>query len=222
MPIYEYRCTAESCGCWQATFRKQSTRDTGAPACLECGSPSVRGIFGELAHTKAPPLAGVVEEEPFVREPGLLDKATGRRYRLSDRVCTDESCGHTDETEEVWLDDAGETAEPNPVCSKCGGLARWEAIAPAHSRFSEVFPYFDVGAGRRFNNKRERRDWMRANGLEEAGDMRDVCARAARAMDDEDRQIVEAFERDQDEARHHADTRRVYAELAASGRITTG
>ena len=216
MPMYEYRCS--DCGEWQQAFRSHSRRDEG-PDCLTCGSSNtVWGIHGATAGSKAPPIAGVAEVTPYVKGPGLLDAKSGRRYRLADRVCLDETCGHVDDTEEVWLDDAGEPAEPSPACSSCGGPAVWQAINPGHSRFSEVFPYYDEGAGRTFSNKRERREWMRRNNIEEAGDLRGPLERWARKDDDDERKAFAEYNNLRDRYRNDSAFRSVYLKLEDEGR----
>lgn len=213
MPVYDYRCT--DCDSWQRALRGVSSRDSDTPACIDCGGDTVRGIHGQLAGDPAAPMVGVTPPEPYVRQPGLLDAATGRRYRLSDSVCL--TCEHIDDTIEVWLDDEGEPAE-EPVCSKCGAAAAWKAIQPGHSRFSEKFPYYDYGAGRWFNNQRERRQWMKANGVEEAGDLHSEVDRYMRREDDEDNRIFDEYDAVKEQYMRDPELRRVYRELEDKGR----
>tara|TARA_R110000824_G_scaffold33480_1_gene107274 strand:- start:826 stop:1191 length:366 start_codon:yes stop_codon:yes gene_type:complete len=64
--------------------------------------------------------------------------------------------------------DKGERCGHPRGCEKCGGAMFWR---PGWNidRFSETFPYYDRAAGRIFQNKQERRDWMKANRFEEVG-----------------------------------------------------
>lgn len=216
MPVYEYQCMA--CSAWQQAFRSYSTRDTDTPHCLQCSGGTRRGIYGASAGEQPLPSSTQQSVEMYVKPSGLLDAETGRRYRLSDLQCQSEECGHLEDTVEVWLDEHGETLDTSPVCTKCGHAAVWQAINPGHSRFSEVFPYYDMGAGRWFQSKRERREWMRANNLEEAGDLTDPLNRHLRRQDDEDNKAFAEYNALREQYRHDPAFRQVYRQLEDEGR----
>lgn len=216
MPMYEYQC--QECQSWQQAFRPYSSRDETAPKCLDCQGDTKRRIHGAKRGSQPLPSSTQQYVEMYVKPAGLLDAATNRRYRLTDLHCKSEHCGHTVDTIECWLDEDGNTADTNPVCPKCGDAAEWVSINPGHSRFSEKFPYYDVGAGRWFMNQRERREWMRANNVEEAGDLTDSLDRYARKQDDEDRRVFAEYNAVRDQYRDDPNLRQVYRQLEAEGR----
>lgn len=216
MPVYEYQC--QSCDAWQQAFRNYVSRDTDCPPCLDCNSDTRRGIYGATADSAPLPSSTQQFVEMYVKPAGLLDANSGRRYRLADIQCNNPECGHLEDTTECWLDENGDTAEPNPTCVKCGGSAEWVSINPGHSRFSEVFPYYDMGAGRWFQNKRERREWMRAAGVEEAGDLTDTMTRYERKSNDDDHKAFSEYEQLRDQYRNDPALRQVYRQLEDEGR----
>lgn len=71
----------------------------------------------------------------------------------------------------VWV--SGMAQMDEAACPGCG------AVKPDVERIfdkqtapmvqADIIPYFDHGAGRKFNSRQERKDWMKAKGYEEVG-----------------------------------------------------
>lgn len=54
---------------------------------------------------------------------------------------------------------------PKAICPECESSEYKPIITGGKSYDLQGYPYFDMGANRMFENARERRDWMKANGL---------------------------------------------------------
>lgn len=214
MPVYEYHC--QVCSGWTQSFRWMSERHKPL-ACMHCGAKAHLATRGKLRGEPESKMSGVEELPQVPSEGGLVDGPTGRRYRVLGAACCDESC-NGEEVYTHWLDEP----EPSPPsCPVCGGECRKVSLTDnATSRFSEVFPYYDLGAGRTFQNKKERRAWMKANNLEcYDGDMTPSLERWERAADDEERRVMDKYRENLDRYKHDPETREVYARIQAQGRL---
>ena len=214
MPVYEYHC--ESCTGWTQSFRWMSARNEPL-ACMHCGATAVLATRGKLRGEAESKMSGVEELPPISREGGLVDGPTGRRYRLLGAQCCQDAC-KGEEVYSWWLD---EDEPPPPSCPECGGKTRKVSLTDnATSRFSEVFPYYDVGAGRVFRNQKERRRWMKVNNVEcYDGDIDDSLDRWTRAADDEERRVLSKYHETLDRYKHDPETREVYERIKAQGRL---
>lgn len=194
MRIYEYAC--EACGKQFDKRRREDERDTSTP-CPDCGGNSTRNAFAmaEQARAaksqKAPPL------------------------RIMDFEC--EGCGN--KPDRIIDEDLGQTND-NQSCGICDAHLR-PVFSARISRESERYPdhaNFDPGAGRTFRNAAERRAWMRAEGVQEAGGFdqvqRSIQASIAR-QEAGDAAARKAVAEDMDRYQHDPDpeVRKFFGEL---------
>lgn len=210
MPTYDYRCPNEH---WTSEFRWQGHADD-APVCSECGEATVRGIRGKLREQSE-------AERVEIRRSRVELRMQGRVIR--DAACT---CGWSDDT--LIIERREDGTLPDTVdCPDCNGQARLVApdITPARDEMLKLEVgggYFDRGAGRHFANKRERREWMKAGGWEEAPEDTNYSLEAAeRRRDDNLRRDSAEWADTLDRYNHHPDFASYRRQRDAGGLRTT-
>jgi len=167
MPVYSFFCEDDHETEWIGSY---SSLPKTFP-CTECGKPGAR------KPTVSRHLAPDVETRKSyvnVRHSGLS---------LHDFQC--EKCGHV--FDEVIDHAEGESAIDGQECPECGEHAHWVPNAMI-DRSSETYPYYDRGAGRRFESKHDRREWLKRNPNIEAveGDWDPDKESAARRREEEE------------------------------------
>lgn len=198
MPLYEYRCPE---GHLTTDLRKMA--DADALAVCSCGEPAKRIVslpaIGKVVGSTTPVRAAAARTSGFVEaSPGVWEKGSSiDADKIVDWRCT--ACPKKD----VAVD------EPVPsACPDCGAVT--ETYHNEAAQWKDWFPvggYFDRGLGVYFHTRKERSDYAKAHGLQEAAGGYDdtEAALAARAREDkkvddfwieECRQAAAAGERD--------------------------
>jgi hypothetical protein len=184
MPVYDYHCDSDH---WGEAFRSFGDRDN-CPACETCGAATRRGWAIK-------PPAVVDDEGPVVK---YRNGDLRAQWSLVDVVC---ECGHREREAVV---ERGATTAP---CGECGAIA---TVAEHTGKkfligdellklYNTPGGHHDIGAGQTFTSKKDRAEWMKRNGWEEAGGSLD------QTIDSMERKRSENLRRDEREWRETLD-----------------
>lgn len=193
MPVYDYNCIN---GHWTEAFRSFERRDD-CPVCDTCDAVTKRGWA-----IKPPPAP--VETGPVVR---YRNGDLRAQYRLVDLLC---ACGHR-ERETLVSPDVKQA--PCPSCS-----AQADVVEHSGEKYiigDELLKlcnapggYYDRGAGRIFYSKKDRSEWIKEGGWEEAGGSLDQTIDGMeRRRDDARRRDAAEWKETLDRYNHHPDFR---------------